>query len=209
MDDFMQKTLLLFSIVCFSFSINAQSPLENTHWNIGPDSIHFQKDSFFVTAFGSLKVKGIYADTANTLRLNDYSGSDACDSVLTGIYGMIFSSRKDTLDLTKISDDCPNRSTDLDGAVLTQKDLFISVQSSQLSGSLSCFPNPFNDVIYFKSNGLKAFSVQIINQHGQLVVEEQWLIGSGSIDVKFLKKGYFILILKQDGIETRKRIIKN
>lgn len=204
----MKKALLLISILCLHFSMKAQNALENTSWNIGPDSIHFHTDSFSLTSFGTLLVKGIYTDTVNILRLDDYSGPEACDSMLVGSYEMLFSNRKDTLYLSKITDNCASRSVALDGAVLTRKDLYISINSQIEEVLFEIYPNPFADFIRFRRDESNHVSVYIINENGQLMISRQLLSKSGHIDTRMLSKGAYLMTVKGEGIEQSHLIIK-
>ena len=205
----MKKALLILSIFCLCYSMHAQTSLENSNWNIGPDSIHFKTDSFLLTSFGSLLVKGLYTDTVSTLRLADFSGPKACDSMLLGTYEMLFNNRKDTLNLTLISDDCSSRSIDLDGAVLTRKDLFISVNSQAEKVPFSFFPNPFQDILSINGNIEKYAFLQIFNMQGKIVLEQVVRSGTKQIDTKNLPSGSFIIQVLSDGIIQQEHLLKN
>lgn len=204
----MKKILILLTFTIFASSFQAQSVLENTHWNIGPDSIHFQKDTFHLTYIGALKVTGTYTDTATTLTLFDYYGPEACDSTIAGTYEMELSNRKDTLKLQLISDNCSKRAISLDGAILTQIDLYISVESEKQFDENQIYPNPFNDFIYVHSNRSSPYTVKFYNEFGQLQIENEMAIGSFFIDATSLSKGFYIIAIMQDGIMTKKRLIK-
>lgn len=205
----MKKALLVISIFCLCCSIQAQNSLENSSWNIGPDSIHFHSDSFRLTSFGSLLVKGLYTDTVSTLRLADFSGPKACDSTLVGTYEMLFNNRKDTLNLTLISDDCASRSIDLDGAVLTRKDLFISVNSQAEKAAFSFFPNPFHDIISISGSIEKEATVQILNMQGEIVLEQVARSETKQIDTKNLQKGSYIIQVLTNGMIHKEHLLKN
>ena len=109
---------------------------------------------------------------------------------------------------TKISLESNGGKIDLD---IEFKNGIIVGNDEQQLAEITIYPNPANQKLYFKSNGLKWFDeISILNIVGQKVITESKISVSNGIDVSNLKNGIYIIRIKAGSqIMSEKFMIKH
>lgn len=73
------------------------------------------------------------------------------------------------------------------------------------NSDFTIYPNPTNDKIFITPFNEPMVSVAIFNQLGQKIIEFE---AKNELDVSFLSKGVYLLVIKTDKYQTTKRFVK-
>lgn len=87
----------------------------------------------------------------------------------------------------------------------TNGGILLSVNEINKSSDFTIYPNPTSDKIFITSPKETITSLAIFNQLGQKIKE---LEASDEIDVSFLSKAIYLLVIKTDKNQTTKRFVK-
>ncbi len=105
--------------------------------------------------------------------------------------------------------------TDNFGCTATD-DIFVEIISSTIDQhdnvEILINPNPTKNKIYFKSYGITTTSIQVFNNIGEVVIEENVLAASGieqSLDLEFLPSGIYFLRLIGEEFSKTVSIVKH
>jgi hypothetical protein len=91
----------------------------------------------------------------------------------------------------------------------TNCDGFDGINEEDETKVLEIFPNPVNDELVLNYSGTKPFNIEIINCLGIKMLEQNNLSSaSNSLNVKSLKPGIYLLVIKNDKTSLVKKFLK-
>nr|WP_315221766.1 glycosyl hydrolase family 18 protein [uncultured Flavobacterium sp.] len=91
-------------------------------------------------------------------------------------------------------------------AALTAKMTSPEIVDEKTIASLTVYPSPTQETLFF-STEISGASVSIINSQGGQTLSEQ-KINNNSLDVSGLKTGIYLILVEKDGIKTVRRFVK-
>lgn len=84
----------------------------------------------------------------------------------------------------------------------------LSINGSELNDQLSIFPNPTYSKIHIQKNNLNNYQLKIINALGKTIKTYEIHSKENNIDLSYLVKGIYFLMIKSDSGTQVKKIIK-
>ncbi|MBP4137020.1 glycosyl hydrolase family 18 protein [Flavobacterium geliluteum] len=91
-------------------------------------------------------------------------------------------------------------------SALTSKMTSPEIVDEKTIASLTVYPSPTQETLFF-STEISGASVSIINSQGGQTLSEQ-KINNNSLDVSGLKTGIYLILVEKDGIKTVRRFVK-
>jgi hypothetical protein len=84
-----------------------------------------------------------------------------------------------------------------------------AVQQHITNNGIEVYPNPANDVLYFKlPENSQNISIEIYDNLGKLMIINELLVWENSVDVRELKQGHYFVRIISDSSQWSKWFVK-